>query len=63
MRHSADDMGPTHDYGNFIPPHDGLDPNEQSNANDIGFIDNMFTRVEDIGQFWLWDAGNFNFQS
>ncbi|PVH76500.1 hypothetical protein DL98DRAFT_293115 [Cadophora sp. DSE1049] len=61
MRHPIDDVAVNQDYGTFIPQHNAPDANELANPHDMGFNDNMYTRVEDLGQFWLWDTGNFNF--
>jgi hypothetical protein len=30
-------------------------------SQDIGFNDSSFTRVEDLGQFWLWNLDDFNY--
>ncbi|KAK0101736.1 hypothetical protein ONS95_006890 [Cadophora gregata] len=62
MRHPLDEMAANQDYMSYMPQHNGQEAaGELANTHDMGLNDNMFTRVEDLGQFWLWDAGNFNF--
>lgn len=63
LRHqvdATDDLGPRHDYGNFIPVEDNLDPRGEFSSQNIGFHDNSYSRVEDLGQFWLWNLADFN---
>ncbi|CAL3965370.1 unnamed protein product [Diplocarpon coronariae] len=63
IRHPAgpDDLVTPHDYGNFAP-NGGVAPGAAAASNqDAGPNDSMFTRVEDLGQFWLWDVGNMNY--
>jgi hypothetical protein len=54
------DIGARHDYRDFIPAEDNSNP-AAINAEDFGYNDSFSTRVEDLGQFWLWDVDNFNF--
>ena len=61
MRHPIDEVVPNQDYASYIPQNNGTEANELGNSHEMGYNDNMYTRVEDLGQFWLWDAGNFNF--
>jgi hypothetical protein len=63
LRHSGgieSDSATRHDHGEYMSAEAGLYP-VGFGSNDIGFNDSNSTRVEDLGQFWLWNLEDFNY--
>jgi hypothetical protein len=44
-----------------MPVEENFHPGEMIASQDAGFEDINFTRVDDLGQFWLWNSADFDY--